>query len=506
VDAVRIEEFLNYFEYDYAPPTNGDPFAMHVEVADSPWRPGHPLVRVGLKGREIEEERPPCNLVFLIDVSGSMNAPEKIGLVKQSLRLLTSQLTADDRVAIVVYASHEGLVLPATKGDRQATILDALERLHAGGSTNGGAGIRLAYAVAKEQWIKDGVNRVILCTDGDFNVGVTSTGDLVRLAESEAKAGVFLTVLGFGMGNHNDAMLEEISNQANGAYAFIDNEAEARKVFIDQLGSTLVTIAKDVKIQIEFNPAQVAAYRLIGYENRLLQAHEFNDDRKDAGEVGAGHAITALYELVLADSHESIVPRVDPLKYQPEGQRARAGDHDELLTLKLRYKDPDSDRSRLLTTAVRRGDRPFANASTDFRFAASVAAFGMLLRKSAQAGDFNLDAIHEIAGAAVGTDRRGYRNEFLQMVEVARKLSPRNRDSIDPRPEQPTNSTQPSQPAIHVRTLPVATWTWGYIGLGVVALLAINLYGLVVVFLVVGSCWYVKRQLGEKGLKGLQGR
>ena len=431
VDSVRIEEFLNYFEYDYAPPTNGEPFAIHIETAKCPWQPTHQLARVALKGREVERDRPPCNLVFLIDVSGSMASAQKIGLVKQSLRLLTSQLTSRDTVAMVVYASQEGLVLPATEGDRHGEILNALERLEAGGSTNGGAGIRLAYAVAKEHLNRDGVNRVILCTDGDFNVGTTSTGDLVRLAENEAKAGVFLTVLGFGMGNHNDAMLEEISDKANGAYAFIDSDAEARKVFIDQINSTLVTIAKDVKIQIEFNPAHVAAYRLIGYENRLLQAHEFNDDKKDAGEVGAGHTITALYEIVPQGTEVDVgKPTVDPLKYQTRPQPAPPSDNDELFTLKLRYKQPNADRSNLLTQVVRQGGVQFSDASSDFRFATSVAAFGMLLRKSEMAGDVNMDAVLEIATAARGEDRHGYRAEFLQMVNAAKKLAPENQTSL----------------------------------------------------------------------------
>lgn len=493
-DAVRIEEFLNYFEYEYAPAADGEPFSLNVEVAECPWRPEHRLARVAIKGREIQQERPPCNLVFLIDVSGSMASPEKIGLVKQSLRLLTSQLTERDRVSIVVYASQEGLVLPATEGDHHADILGALERLDAGGSTNGGAGIHLAYRVAKQQHIANGVNRVILCTDGDFNVGVTSTGDLVRLAESEAKAGAYLTVLGFGMGNHNDAMLEEISNKANGAYAFIDNDAEARKVFLDQINSTLVTIARDVKIQVEFNPAQVAAYRLIGYENRLLQAHEFNDDRKDAGEVGAGHTVTALYELVSAGSEETVtIGKVDPLKYQAPAQPVAAGHGDELLTLKLRYKEPEADRSQLLTRSVRSSDTRFSRASTDFRFAACVAAFGMLLRQSDQAGDVNFDSVLEMASAARGIDPRGYRSEFLRMVEAARRLSPQGRTSAYPSPRPARHSVAPRHAATYaVAMMPPSsvpsTCGLPYVSIGIMAFMALNAAASLAILAVIGLC------------------
>jgi Ca-activated chloride channel family protein len=406
--------------------------------------------------------------------------------------MLAGQLTSQDRVAMVVYASQEGLVLPATEGDRQAEIVDALERLEAGGSTNGGAGIRLAYSVAKEQLIHGGVNRVILCTDGDFNVGVTSTGDLVRMAETEAKAGVFLTVLGFGMGNHNDAMLEELSNKANGAYAFIDNAAEARKVFIDQIDATLVTIAKDVKIQVEFNPGQVAAYRLIGYENRLLQAEDFNDDRKDAGEVGAGHTVTALYELVMAGSHEeSAAPRVDPLRYQQPPQASLPAGSEELLTLKVRYKDPDADRSRLLTVPLPRGDRGFAEASTDFRFAASVAAFGMVLRQTKEA-DVNLDAVLEMATAAQGSDRRGYRGEFLQMVQAARQLNDRDRtSSVIGTPRRvvigaPRVVPNPQQVVVTYPRASVESPVVSSLALGFVAWLALNAVAALFLLCVIG--------------------
>ena len=422
-DAVRIEELVNYFDYEYSPPAGDDPFAVHLEVARAPWKPEHLLARVGIKGREMNQRRPTSNLVFLIDVSGSMNRPNKLGLVKAGLKLLTSQLNDDDRVSIVVYAGAAGLVLPPTHGDNRHIILNAVERLAAGGSTNGGQGIQLAYQVARQNFIKGGVNRVLLCTDGDFNVGTTSTSALVRLAEGHAREGVFLSVLGFGMGNHNDAMLEELSNKANGNYAFIDSQQEARKVLLDQLDSTLVTIAKDVKIQIEFNPVHVDAYRLIGYENRRLEDRDFNDDKKDAGEIGAGHTVTALYELVLADGEEETVdPQVDPLKYQTRRRLAEAADSDDLLNLKLRFKRPSNDRSELAVFPVKNAPLEFGKATKDFQFAAAVAEFGMLLRRSQYRGDASYAEVLEIASSSCGRDGHGYRTEFLQIVNTARRL------------------------------------------------------------------------------------
>lgn len=300
-DAVRIEELINYFDYSYAGPTDGSPFGVQIEITQCPWQMDHRLVRVGIQGKQIDRQRVCSNLVFLIDVSGSMNQPNRLPLVQRGLSMLVRQLGENDRVAIVVYAGAAGLVLPSTNGTEQGTILAAIQRLQAGGSTNGGQGIQLAYQIARQQFIEGGVNRVLLCTDGDFNVGTTNTGDLVRLAQENAKTGVFLSVLGFGFGNHNDAMLEQLSDKANGNYAFIDTDREAYKVLVEQMQGTLVTIAKDVKLQVEFNPAQVAAYRLIGYENRRLADRDFNDDRKDAGEIGAGHSVTALYEIVPAE-------------------------------------------------------------------------------------------------------------------------------------------------------------------------------------------------------------
>lgn len=430
-DAVRIEELVNYFDYDYAGPKDDVPFAAHIEVAACPWAEGHRLVRVGLKGKEVpSEERPECNLVFLLDVSGSMDSPDKLPLVKEGMKLLAEQVRENDRVAIVVYAGSEGLVLPSTPGSQRKKILDALERLEAGGSTNGGAGIELAYRIAKENFLPSGVNRVILCTDGDFNVGTTSTGDLVRMVEERAKSGVFLSVLGFGRGNLNDAMMEKLADKGNGNYAYVDGPTEARKVLVEQLGGTLVAIAKDVKIQIEFNPAQVAAYRLVGYENRMLAAEDFNDDKKDAGEIGAGHTVTALYELVPA-GQEVATPPVDPLKYQavkPSEENQDKSTSGELLTLKLRYKQPDGDTSSKLEfpiTDAGSSQRGFGQATGDFQFAASVAAFGMLLRGSEHAGTATYAAVEEMATASKGPDVHGYRAEFLEMVRRAKTLAGR---------------------------------------------------------------------------------
>jgi Ca-activated chloride channel family protein len=426
-DAVRIEELVNYFDYDYSPPTGEHPFAVHLEAATCPWQPKHRLLRCGIQGKRIDGERPPSNLVFLIDVSGSMDAPNKLPLVKQGLEMLVRQLGENDRVAMVVYAGAAGLVLPSTSGQQQPRILAALDSLQAGGSTNGGEGIKLAYRIAQENFIKGGTNRVILCSDGDFNVGVTSTGDLVRLAIDKAKAGVFLSVLGFGFGNHNDALLEEIADKADGNYAFIDTEAEAKKVLVEQMAGTLVTIAKDVKIQVEFNPQQVGAYRLIGYENRLLAARDFNDDTKDAGEIGAGHRVTALYEIVPVGV-ETPEPLVDPLKYQPAQSSAAAlappaDVANELLTVKLRYQPPEGGESTLLTYPLKTADQKFGQATRDFQFAAAVASFGMLLRDSKHQGATSYAAVLETASAACGPDEHGYRSEFLNLVRTASRLA-----------------------------------------------------------------------------------
>jgi Ca-activated chloride channel family protein len=441
-DAVRIEELINYFRYDYAGPEGDVPFSSHVEVAGCPWAPEHRLVRVALKGREIQEQnRPASNLVFLLDVSGSMEPENKLPLLKKAMRLLVERLGENDRVAIVVYAGASGLVLPSTTANNQETIHSALDELHAGGSTNGASGIQLAYDVAVSHFIKGGTNRVILCTDGDFNVGITDEGQLHRLIEEKAKSGVFLSVLGFGMGNLKDANLEMLSGKGNGNYAYIDTLSEARKVLVEEMGGTLVTIAKDVKIQVEFNPKEVAVYRLIGYENRVLAAEDFNDDTKDAGEIGAGHTVTALYEIAPAAPHPNPPPQegggdvaqrdVDPLKYQKPAELAEAALEGELMELKLRYKEPDGDVSKLLTFPVKDEGKGFAQASGDFKFAASVAGFGMLLRGSPYKGNATLDAVLEIAEDGKGADALGYRAEFLELVTKAKTVSVRELTAED---------------------------------------------------------------------------
>ncbi|HUS91016.1 MAG TPA: VWA domain-containing protein [Phycisphaerae bacterium] len=420
--AVRIEELVNYFRYDYAPPTDGRPFATHVEVAACPWNTAHRLARIGLKGREVRgDSRPSANLVFLLDVSGSMTPANKLPLVRRAMRMLVEQLGENDRVAIVVYAGATGLVLPSTSCDRKEQVLEALERLQAGGSTNGGAGVELAYRTAVEGFVQGGTNRVILCTDGDFNVGVTDRSELVRLVEKNARSGVFLTVLGFGMGNYKDATLEQLADKGNGNYGYVDDEAEARKLLVEQLTGTLVTIAKDVKVQVEFNPAKAHAYRLIGYENRLLAKEDFNDDRKDAGEIGAGHTVTALYEVVPAGGKIDM-PAVDPLKYQKAPLLAPSAGSEELLTLKLRYKEPDAEASKLLTLPIRDDGRGASAASADFRFAAAVASFGMLLRDSRHRGNATMDGVIELAAGSLGRDEGPYRREFLDLAGKAKQL------------------------------------------------------------------------------------
>lgn len=419
-DAVRIEEFINYFRYDYPEPDGADPFSVTTEIAACPWNDSHQLLHVGLKGKSIPHENlPPGNLVFLLDVSGSMSDPDKLPLLKKAFRLLTQQLRPQDRVAIVVYAGSSGLVLPSTPGSDKKSILDSLDRLEAGGSTAGAAGIQLAYQVAKDNFLKGGNNRVILATDGDFNVGVSSDGELVRLIEEKRKDGIFLTVLGFGSGNLKDSKMEQLADKGNGNYAYVDNILEAQKVLVSELGATLHTIAKDVKLQIEFNPAKLKAYRLIGYENRMLAREDFNDDKKDAGELGAGHTVTALYELIPAASDEKIAD-VDPLKYQKvEPAKAAAGR--ELLTLKLRYKQPDSDTSKLLVHALNETATPDA-PSQNLRFSSAVAAFGMLLRDSQYKGTATFDAVLKWARSAQGEDPEGYRQEFLHLIKSAAVL------------------------------------------------------------------------------------
>ncbi|MEI7892696.1 MAG: VWA domain-containing protein [Myxococcales bacterium] len=421
-DAVRIEELINYFSYNYPAPQGPAPFSVTSHLTDCPWNPSHRLLRIGLQGKKVDLARlPPRNLVFLIDVSGSMNDPNKLPLVKGALKLLVDQLGENDRVAIVVYAGSEGLALPSTPGHKKQDILQVLSNLEAGGSTNGGAGIRLAYRTARENFRPNGINRVILATDGDFNVGTSSPSDLERLIEEERKSGVFLTVLGVGTGNVKDSTMERLADKGNGNYAYLDSMQEAKKVLVTQAGGTLVTIAKDVKLQVEFNPKRVQAYRLIGYENRLLRAEDFRDDRKDAGDLGAGHSVTAIYEIVPPGS---IAPTgaVDPLRYQSPTAASPAADSTELVTVKLRYKEPSETASKELVFVV--PDRlTKLDTDADLQFVSSVAAFGMLLRGSEHKGAATYGLVRSLATAGKGPDREGYRAEFLRLVDLADKLT-----------------------------------------------------------------------------------
>jgi Ca-activated chloride channel family protein len=422
-DAIRIEEWVNYFSYDYAQPTGKEPFAVSTEVTSCPWNAAHKLVRIGIKGKEMREENvPPRNLVFLLDVSGSMMSADKLPLVKRGLAMLTESLRAQDSIAMVVYAGSSGLVLPATSGRERGKILKALESLEAGGSTNGGDGIRLAYSVAQQQFKKGGINRVILATDGDFNVGTTSEGELTRMIEDKRKSGVFLTVLGFGTGNTKDSTMEMLADKGNGNYAYIDTLHEAKKVLVREAGSTLVTIAKDVKLQVEMNPLKVQSYKLIGYENRLLAKEDFNDDKKDAGEIGAGHTITALYEVVPVGAPAPNQSNVDPLKYQGKAAPSAAAVSGELMTVNVRYKPPQGDVSTKFSVIVKDDAKPIAQASDNYRFGVAVANVALLLRGSSDVKQSSLDSARQLAAGAIGQDLHGDRREFLAMVDEAKRL------------------------------------------------------------------------------------
>ncbi len=421
-DAVRIEEMINYFPYAYPEPDGENPVSVTSELAACPWRPEHHLLHIGIRARSISlGELPPNNLVFLIDVSGSMEPPDKLPLLKRAFALLATELRAQDRAAIMVYAGRAGLVLPPTSGSEKSKILEAISNLEAGGSTAGGEGIRLAYTLARQNLLPNGNNRVILATDGDFNVGVSSTAELVRLVEKERESGVFLSVLGFGTGNLKDSRMEQLADRGNGNYSYIDSMLEARKVLVHQLGGTLATVAKDVKVQIEFNPTKVRAYRLIGYENRVLRAEDFKDDKKDAGDIGAGHTVTALYELILTGASTD-ARDVDELRYQRMVAKAEAGSN-EALTLKIRYKEPGADVSKEMVRAVQCVSRSFERASEDLRFAASVAQFGLLLRQSTFKGAANYDDVVRAAELARGPDAEGYRSEFVFLVKTAKQLA-----------------------------------------------------------------------------------
>jgi Ca-activated chloride channel family protein len=419
-DAVRIEELVNYFRYDYPAPTGADPFSFTTELTDAPWKKGNKLLLIGLQGVRIPTESlPPANLVFLIDVSGSMDQENKLPLLINSFKLLVNQLREEDRVAIVVYAGQSGLVLPSTSGAEKNRIISVLDSLHAGGSTAGGAGIQLAYKVARENFIKGGNNRVILATDGDFNVGVSSDAELERLIEERRGDGIFLSVLGYGMGNYKDSKMQKLADRGNGNYAYIDNLLEAKKVLVNQFGGTLLTIAKDVKLQVEFNPAKVKSYRLIGYEKRMLNAEDFANDKKDAGELGAGHTVTALYEVVPADDGDNR----QELTYQTILLKDSAKSAAELATIRFRYKKPDSDTSKELVSKIPATHQELDGAGENVRFAAAVAEWGMLLRDSEHKGSASYRQVLELARKAKGRDEQGYRAEFIRLVEMAEILA-----------------------------------------------------------------------------------
>ncbi|HUQ83439.1 MAG TPA: VWA domain-containing protein, partial [Gemmatimonadaceae bacterium] len=426
-DAVRLEELINYFPYELPAPRGDDPVSITTEVGVAPWNPAHRLVRVGLRGRPIDVEKlPPNNLVFLIDVSGSMSSDDKLPLLKQAFSLLVNELRPQDRVALVVYAGNAGLVLPSTTGDQKEVILQALERLEAGGSTAGGAGIRLAYDVARQSFMPNGNNRVILATDGDLNVGASSDAELVQLIEERREHGTFLTVLGFGTGNVKDSKMEKLADKGNGNYAYVDNLTEARKVLVTEMGGTLFTVAKDVKLQIEFNPTRVAGYRLLGYENRLLRDEDFKDDTKDAGELGAGHSVTALYEVVPPNAPDAkTLRKSDPLRYFESGASTQRTESSELLYVKLRYKQPTGRTSKELTHVVR--DEVTRNPSADFLFASAVAEFGMVLRDSPHKGMSSMEAVIARAERTRTEDEYGYRAEFVRLATQARAILERER-------------------------------------------------------------------------------
>ncbi len=426
-DAVRIEEMINYFSYDYLLPKKKHPFSINTEISACPWNQEHHLVHIGLQGKKLETKQlPPSNLVFLLDVSGSMQSPHKLPLLQTAFKLLVRELGENDRVSIVVYAGAAGLVLPSTSTRQKDKIIEAIDKLRAGGSTAGGAGIKLAYKVAEDNFIENGNNRIILATDGDFNIGISSTSALVRLVEEKRKKGIFLTTLGFGMGNYKDGRMEQLADKGNGNYYYIDNLLEAKKVFIDDMRGTLFTIAKDVKIQIEFNPAKVKAYRLIGYENRMLKKEDFADDTKDAGELGAGHTVTALYEIIPYGSKEEI-PGIDELKYQETKISPQAFKSKELMTVKLRYKEPDGEKSKLIEHPLVDKHVKLDAASENYKFSAAVAAFGMLLRDSDFKGDSTFESVLKLAREGKGKDFHGYRAEFIKLVEMCSLLKDINK-------------------------------------------------------------------------------
>ncbi|MGZ6539767.1 MAG: vWA domain-containing protein, partial [Bacteroidia bacterium] len=420
-DAVRVEEMINYFSYNYPQPEGDAPFSITTEYTECPWNKKHNLIHIGMQGKQVKLDNMPANnLVFLIDVSGSMDSPDKLPLLKSGLRLLVEQMRPQDKIAIVVYAGNAGTVLPSTSGNNKDKIIEALDNLEAGGSTAGGEGIILAYKTAKENFLTNGNNRVILATDGDFNVGVSSDGELTRMIEKKREDGIFLTVLGFGTGNIKDSKMEQLADKGNGNYAYVDNLLEAKKVLVKEMGGTLLTIAKDVKLQIEFNPSKVKGYRLVGYENRLLNNEDFNDDKKDAGELGSGHTVTAIYEIIPAGSSEEIAS-VDSLKYQ-QNIKSTMTNSDEVMTIKFRYKEPKENTSKLISKVVLDKKTPISMASENCRFSSCVAEFGMLLRDSKFKGESNYKNIMAMAKESKGKDDEGYRAEFIKLVEMAELL------------------------------------------------------------------------------------
>jgi Ca-activated chloride channel family protein len=430
--AVRIEEMVNYFKYDYPQPEGDQPFTVNTEIGDCPWNADHRLALIGLQGKNIPSENlPASNLVFLIDVSGSMESPDKLPLVQQSMKLLTDQLREQDNVAIVVYAGNAGLVLPSTSGANKITIKNAIDALQAGGSTAGGEGIQLAYKTALTHFKNKGNNRVILCTDGDFNVGASSDDELERMIEKKRESGVFLTIMGFGTGNYQDAKMQKLADKGNGNHAYIDNLSEAKKVLVAEFGGTLFTIAKDVKLQVEFNPALVQGYRLIGYENRMLNKEDFNDDTKDAGELGSGHTVTALYEIIPAGKASPFLKNVDKLKYQAEAEFPKAVFNSEWMTVKLRYKQPAGNTSQLMEQAVSYAGKNKMHTSDNYRFAAAVASFGMLLRNSEFKQNASYTRVVQLANTAVGKDAEGYRKEFIKLVKTAADIAGANMPDED---------------------------------------------------------------------------
>jgi Ca-activated chloride channel family protein len=422
-DAVRVEELINYFDYEYVAPRNDKPVSVNWEIATCPWNEEHLLARIGLQTQSIADEKVPArNLVFLVDVSGSMNSPDKLPLLQRALQLLVDNLRSEDQVSVVVYAGAAGMVLPPTSGQDLPTIRNAIASLEPGGSTNGAAGIVLAYELARKAFVRKGINRVILATDGDFNVGTTSEGELVRLIEEQRKTGVFLSVLGFGQGNLQDSTMEQLADHGNGNYAYIDDLAEARKVLVEQAGATLVTVAKDVKLQVEFNPAKVAGYRLVGYENRLLADADFDDDTKDAGDMGAGHSVTALYELVpVGTKSAKTPPGAIALRYQQPRTRA-AAPRDEWMTVAVRYKAPTSGKSKRFEVPMAGRPNSLRSASDDLRFAAAVAAYGMELRGSEHRGRTSLRMVRSLADGALGRDERGHRAAFIELVDATARI------------------------------------------------------------------------------------